>query len=384
MSLTKNNISFLLGAGASIAAGMPTTKEITEQVLSGKNVGYHSSKIYLLNYQTPCYQDSPLESVLKFLNIIKTEIDNYYKKDVNRETNYENLYYLASQILDSETWEYDNPAIQALIDKLKNNRLLSDLNIEEIARESCYYICDIVTGMLRKDINTAEHLNFLKDASKDSDLKNLYIFTLNHDCILEQFFEQKKIKYVDGFGKAINKIKYWEPSLFDNDNNKIFLLKLHGSIHLFRTSLQINKHLLEDKDRYCLIYENSLLNLKGPSGRALHPMDWRPVILTGTFNKLYDYTRSPFLELYYRFYKSLNRTNKLIVIGYSFSDKGINNQIAIWLSLSKNNNLIIVHKNPDKLYYSARGAIGRKWDRFKFIKKKIEDLNWKDIKNIID
>jgi hypothetical protein len=362
---------------------MPTTKEITEQILSGKNVGPHTNGIYYLNWQTPWYQDNQLEKVLKFLKILKIEIDSYYKEDKHRETNYEDLYYLASQIMDSETWEYDNPAIQALIDKLKADSQLSDLNIEEIARESCNYICDIVIGMLKKDINTVAHLNFLKDAYKDSDLKSLYLFTLNHDLILEKYLELKKIKYVDGFGKKINNIRYWEPSLFDNDNNKIFLLKLHGSVNLFRTSLQINNHLLEDKDRYCLIYNNSLLNLKGPSGEPLHPNDWKPIILTGTFNKMYDYTRSPFLELYYRFYKFLNKTNKLIVIGYSFSDRGIHNQIAIWLSLSKENNLIIVHPNLDELYYSARGAIRRKWKMFEFINKKIEQITWQDIKGKI-
>lgn len=40
------NICFLLGAGISIPAGLPSTDEITERVLSGNNIRRYSDENY--------------------------------------------------------------------------------------------------------------------------------------------------------------------------------------------------------------------------------------------------------------------------------------------------------------------------------------------------
>ena len=92
--------------------------------------------------------------MLKFVKVLKFEIDSYYIEDKYREANYEDLYYISKQIHDSETWEYDNPAVQALIDKLKTNKDLEEILEFVLAQcRSCgkYY----TTKRAIKDVLTA-------------------------------------------------------------------------------------------------------------------------------------------------------------------------------------------------------------------------------------
>lgn len=44
--MPNNKIAFLLGSGISLRAGMPSTSDITEQVLSGEGVTFHSDGTY--------------------------------------------------------------------------------------------------------------------------------------------------------------------------------------------------------------------------------------------------------------------------------------------------------------------------------------------------
>src|SRR3972149_5724684 len=214
------NIAFLLGSGISILAGMPTTQEITERVLSDKV--------------------SP--RILDFLKILEREIDLYYNNQLERYTNYEDLYYLAIQIFDSELKGYDNPVVQPFIVKIKSdiqplligkeNKIRKQWEIKELADEATNYIHDVAWRMLDKKPLRLDYLGCIKDACQDSELSNVDIFTLNHDTVLEQCL--KGIQFTDstdGFGEPINDVRYWNPDLFESGSFKVRLFKLHGSIN---------------------------------------------------------------------------------------------------------------------------------------------------------
>ncbi len=83
-----------------------------------------SSDVY--EFGEPDYQNDPLKyvwRVVPFLERLKDEIDDYNSPsrrpclDHTPQTNYEDLFSMASQIHDSE-YEHDNPAMQPLIDKI--------------------------------------------------------------------------------------------------------------------------------------------------------------------------------------------------------------------------------------------------------------------------
>src|SRR3990167_4204242 len=102
---------------------MPSTKSITDKVLSGDGIMRHSDGCFYFGeplYGHMGFPDEYVPRITAFLDRIKSEIELYYLKyPFKIEFNYEDYYYLASQIFDAEIGEYDNPAILPLIEKIK-------------------------------------------------------------------------------------------------------------------------------------------------------------------------------------------------------------------------------------------------------------------------
>ncbi len=115
-------VTFLLGSGISIPAGMPCTQDITKQIFAGESVvSRHSTGTY--NFSHPIHdnlapRDYIVSHVINFLKRLKIEIDQYYQNDKDEIlTNYEDLYYVTTQIHDSESGNYNNPVVQPLLKK---------------------------------------------------------------------------------------------------------------------------------------------------------------------------------------------------------------------------------------------------------------------------
>jgi len=83
--------------------------------------------------------DEYIPRVKVFLIRIKAEIDAYYS-EYSHWTNYEDIYYLVSQITDNEDGEYDNPVLKPLIDKslLISNRY--SINVKMIQIRNGHYL----------------------------------------------------------------------------------------------------------------------------------------------------------------------------------------------------------------------------------------------------
>ncbi len=115
-------MAFLLGSGISIPARMPGMAEITDRILSGKNVMHHSNQTF--HFREPLFshlrwQNEHVPRVTDFLKILKHEIDAYYSKYPERIANYEDLYYVAYQIYGCETGLLPNPTAGPLIDRVR-------------------------------------------------------------------------------------------------------------------------------------------------------------------------------------------------------------------------------------------------------------------------
>ena len=392
-------ISFLLGSGVSIPAEMPSTDDITKQILCGNDIMRHTDSSYY--FGPPLYahlgqSDEYVPSMIEYMHILKKEIDWYYKEQHVRDTNYEDLYYVASQIHDSESGEYDNPAVQALIDKIlpdiqpildgNKRQFNQQWNLIKLAREATHNIHDVVSLLLNKEPNRLDHLNSIIQACNYCKFSNIDIFTLNHDTVLEQCFEHNEIPVSDGFGKPENNMRYWEPNLFNNRSDKVRLFKLHGSVNWFRFRP-------DDGDRSNDFVGIPLVcdinHMKNRHGIRLRLEEERPKLLIGTFNKILQYTSGIFTEIYCQFYHSLKSAERLIISGYSFGDKAINSRIINWIYSDDWNKIILIHPESDNLHESARGAIAdklcywKKQEKLIIIPKRIEETSWQDIKEHI-
>ena len=109
------NTAILLGAGSSVAAGFPSTQDLTDLVLSGCGVSRHTDGSY--NY----YPDDAIilpDERTRLANCmvrrLNEKVERYYStyaEYTERRTNYEDLFYLARQASDDLKGELENPAI---------------------------------------------------------------------------------------------------------------------------------------------------------------------------------------------------------------------------------------------------------------------------------
>ena len=113
----KTKIAILLGAGSSVAAGFPCTRELTELVLSGHGVTRHGDGSYY--YDKDKLPPMVLQFVTSMVRRLNAEAERYYSAYAERPTNYEDIYYLARQASDQLSREMENPAIRVFVNELK-------------------------------------------------------------------------------------------------------------------------------------------------------------------------------------------------------------------------------------------------------------------------
>lgn len=379
-------MAFLLGSGASIRAGMPSTSEITQEVLKGDGIRVSPDGHYFLGRPTDPGPDplerAQIEASVKLTNLLHTRVSGYYQCRQTHPTNYESLAYVLTQVRDTISGEFDNPAVQALVKSLEEDSEVQALltggkELSDILGKAASYVCDVVSSHLRnKDPQETAYLEFIAQAAQYSK-GPLYVFTLNHDRVLDEFLTNRSMPYADGFGPPINEIKYWEGELWPKKGKHVVVVKLHGSIQWFSFGRpwgqEVGTPLLGvDPDQ-------SL----DKSGNLQHTSTPRPLLLIGTFNKMYSYTSRVFADLHCCFHNVLNSSDALISVGYGFGDKGINTKLVQWLNSPQERRLIVVHPNPADLRSCARGAIVNQWDEWKGrgklyeLHKKAEELSWK-------
>lgn len=377
-------IAFLLGAGASLKAGMPSTDEITKGVLSGEVIKSNDS-----------------DRILIFLNWLKAKIDLFYfSRWPYNSTNYEDIYYIATQVHDSITGEFDNPAVQPLIDKIlpqvrpllidEENTVEKQLGV--LAGKATEYIEEVVYNLLRKDprhFGSLDYLACIKDAR--SEISKVDIFTLNHDTVLEEFLKNDN-EFTDGFHEPENKnkfkYKFWKPDLYEANSFKIRLFKLHGSVDWIPQKYDREDGTLEERARIVKPPFGEIYKIVDRNGNSLSRKAYgRPMFLIGTFNKMLKYSSWIFADLFSRFWLSLPSAERLVASGYSFGDKGINNAIIAWIYPSPECKMVVIDPaEEEKFRVKTRGAIGNKWDELKekgkliYMKNKIGKVSWEEIK----
>ncbi len=394
---SQRRIVFLLGAGASIPAGMRTTQEITERVLSGESVYKWTDDSYRFGEHPHAKHGLPdkyVPRVVALLNAVKDDIDSSFHDLAFRPTTYEDLFYYVTQIDDNRTGEYENPALQPAFDRIvallepytekRSNGEPGWLNEARIIEESSKYLADVVWRLLVDRHASVDHLAFLIEPLKGDTFATVDLVTLNHDTVVESFLDREGIPFVDGFVKDDSGISYWQYEAIGNPSATTRLLKLHGSVDWF--SIRTNN---SGKNRIVKWGGGDIHHIPTNTGYLGWPEPGRPMLLIGTFNKILDYWGNVYSDLHCAFHAALRQTETLFVCGYGFGDKAVNTRIVLWMQESPRNRLIVAHKNKDSLLQSARPAIrdaAPSWiqgNRMLIIPKWIQELSWEDIAGLI-
>ena len=384
------NIAILLGAGSSLAAGFPSTKDLTDLILSGNGVTKESDESYYIDDDGPPCEETRLANCM--VRHLHAEAERYYSAYAERHSNYEDLFYLVHQASDDLSGEMENPAVSSFVGKLRaymsplieaarnadgTNRVsLDDLQLLE---ETRHYIADIVWRALchKPKPGSLSHLGVIAHVCNSANYRVTSISTLCHDTHVETFLVKKGISLADGFDAEPQAgVRYWNSDF--SPCGKTPFLKLHGSVNWFRLR-PTGGDCYDDKIGSTRLNVNCY-RLKTADRKQLDPVDGRPLLLIGTFNKISEYSSGIFQKLHHRFRSTIMKANRMVVCGYSFGDKGINTEIIDWYYAERGRRLVIIHPNPDSLDDTARGAIRKNWPKWKkngsisIISKRFEDV----------
>lgn len=100
---------------------------------------------------------------------------------------------------------------------------------------------------------------------------------------------------------------------------------------------------------------------------------YRPAVIFGQRNKLT--AEGPFLDLMHAFQKELSKNEQVIVVGYSFRDDHINEYLTQWINNSNTNHMVVINPNIDSIetefVLNIRSLLP---NRIEIINKKVEDV----------
>lgn len=308
-------------------------------------------------------------------------------------------------------WSQD--VVSCLVTLLKNKELhyeniIGAIEVEcsrerdEIKRQSYHaalgFLLQAVYGLLmeRQVKNIPFALNALDDFSSIKELaeqnKPLWIFSLNHDCIVEMLAAKGGIPIKSGFNEEVvismrtgdgvshqipferlsrESISASRYDFFRHGEFGINIIKLHGALDIFGQNDELNylkiKPLENNPESFAhqlqLINQvNQDIALRdgiGCTNEIVYEDEkgeiqfLRKSLLSGAHKftkKLSQIAPSEFLSL---FKGNLNYADELICIGYSFGDRHIDDQIIEWMSFLGSRKLAIVNPTiatcPDKL-----------------------------------
>lgn len=384
------NIAFLLGSGTSIPAGYPSVATITEDLLSDQPNHLPSQ---------PGANGGSSPQALAFLRWLETIVIARYASEGQRGANYEDIYFVASQIRDDLRGEFDNPAVRPLVEKAITEHLLphgdGSLNLSALLETLAADVADDIRGRVVSRLTKppeqlserTHHLDFIAQSVRSVGGQNTTVMTLNHDALIETCLDAHGIGFTDGFSRTANNVgvREWAPSSISDGGNVVRLLKLHGGIDWYRFRPDGAEPWSED---YVGIPTADFPTGRvDAAGRRHSTLDRLPIHLIGTFNKLTSYTDPIYLHLYHHAFQAVRRADALVVVGYGFGDKGINKLVTEWICRSPHRRLVVVDRCANTLWRRARGSISGIWRDLLDSKRLItldrdlqkNDLHWQEI-----
>ena len=316
-----------LGAGASVFAGMPTTKGLVDDVL--RQV-LHQEKwdsptaASLARNLVRDHEDKDVEVLYQTIRDMKAAEELHrkamkHKTDGHRHPQWKReirtISISSSDTVDKkdETEDIDEniKALESLEAAIRNT-LLGRLMVRP----------DRIREVVGQYDGLFEHVP-----------RN--IVTTNYDNVLETYCEQKRLNLVNGFKRShLGDRRIWEGEsggAWDVGENVLRLVKLHGSITW-------------QKDD-----DGAVLEIGRP---GLRDMD-RDIMVAPTLGKK-DYGHGIFPALWDRFKDMLSKTELLVVAGFSFRDPRINQMLRSRLKRTAENT------NPMKLLHIDLNADGLK------------------------
>jgi len=392
-----HNVVFLLGAGASLGAGLPSTEEITKVVLSGENVVRRFKK-KTYGFATGG-EDSPqqmqrwhaihVQPIVDYLRSLRCLTSSYYKNRRVGSLNYEDLYYLGQQVRGALFRYVDNPLLyevaesvhKDICDRERARRGKSGSHICVSAREvmegATEYIQGITRELLAKPPGSTDYLRLIAESWRDDRVSHMAIATLNHDRVIDAFLKRSGIPYTDGFQEPSEPdgFRSFRTQVFDQEN-AARVLKLHGAVDWIQ---RWSPDDLWDWDMMIAV-DPSAPDVMEVNGYRVEPVP----LLIGTQNKVEDYTLNRILsDLQHEFLHCLDVSDLMVIAGYGFGDRGINARIVHWMYGHRGRRLVVIDPALEKTKDSP--GVREFWETWLepaeplTLPRGVEDIRWEHV-----
>lgn len=310
------NVSFLFGSGTSSPA-IPTMSKLFEEFTPTEKSKELYNKLCNKEQKENKEQESEnLETILGILYSGKNFIEGLH------------LVNISENVINKAT-------IDSLIKEIEEHifKRINILNLDsEISDDN-----DKVNVVL-KTYKTF----YKKIALRNKDLSRINIFTTNNDLFNETALDSLNIHYINGFNGGYK--RYFNPAMFNHTfskrmdtsidkyepvENLVYLYKLHGSINW-----------KQDEQRkgnsYFDIYEDLSEKIEGEKEKQ--------VLIYPTPMKQDKSLGAPYVDLFREFqHKLLEPHSVLFIIGYSFSDRHVNDVIYRALATNSTINIVIIN-----------------------------------------
>lgn len=345
----EQRITIILGAGAMIDSTSVSTKTLTEKVIN-------NCKKYKINDSI----DTSLVDVIcnNFLRIYHKETQlfpkEYTKMDkITSIISFEDIYHvleLLPNYLNSCGYKINESAFQIFSKLNQEFKNIKQQNIYGAAHEIIRTINDEIYAYDSKFTDKGKNFSkFFKEIAQKTNLK-FDIFNLNYDT----WVEQTLCDYNDGFVEIPNyenKMKRFDITEYFKSNDRHTVSHLHGQICFEYPEFNpkdINTYVFQESLNTLYKYVN-FSTAKSYRERSIRSSDhtqsgenlFRTNIVTGLM-KTDKLLWNPLIMYHNKLSNSLVSNQRLILVGYGFSDLYINNLLLQYNAMHFNERKIIM------------------------------------------
>ncbi len=323
---------YLLGAGASKPAGLPTASELTARTLDSlklKHPARGDMRNLALNYAVSVLMHSNVKqgssaTDLPNIELLVSAIELLSERETLEISPF--VYQWDPFIADLESRRNPPSFLEAIVNNGKTRDWQEIRGGPAPTKFEWFHrlLVDLVQ-MLATELKTPAQadLSYLTPILEQAREQKLTIASLNYDLVIEDACRNLGIGCSQG---VQNWAQDWALTW---SNVGVRLLKLHGSIDWGRS--------VPTDDSKQQVIPEVVLSLDQDD------QDFLPFVIYGQREKLRP--QGPFLDLRNEFVSSLRAATYLIVIGYSFGDDHVNTIITRWINTSSDHRMIIIDPN---------------------------------------
>lgn len=312
----RSDALFLLGAGASVDGGLPTSNQLTSRLVSSLRLRGH-----------PNMSADQHRNMVKALDCILDCL--------GEDTDYEVFAATAKELA-----HRDESVLAPFVERWK-------ATVDAPSWDDFFSLYVMIGRAIRRELlvgaEAIRGFDYLQPLVRLGERPGgVTIASLNYDLTLEAQAARCGVALDTGFRELhTGEAKSWS-------STGVRLLKLHGSVGWSQPSGWIGPG---------QILEIAWIESEDPETDKA-----TPVIIFGPDNKMSSHRL--FLQLYVTFLTELSRHRNLVIVGYSFRDPDINRAISDWLRLDSTRTIHIIDPSLPDLHTGAYSWPDRSSDSY--------------------